>query len=401
MSDKLNGFGTPTVFRLTIEALESEYEVYIAATHMEQGENRLILKSWEEPKSLLKRFIAFLYIKENQKSLYDFMIRNDIELLHLHSYQKDLSPSVLQAIKRYKRKNRIKVVQTLHDYHLICPNNSFYCYSKESACHDCLEKGAVQVIKNCCDYRGKLFSFLRYLRYLICFKVLKQKEIVDEYIVPSDFSEEMHNKAEIKTHKIYNPVDNFYLPFARGLEEKENRIVFFGRLSPEKNIPLLIDAFSKIAPKEEYILDIVGDGPQRGKLEELVKKLGIAERVVFHGRMVKAELANFVSRCKISVSPSKCYETFGLTIIEAIFLNVIPVVSATGALKEVVERAGFNTTFESDNVESLKRKLEEVIEKYDEEFSILTTNKPQIIKDFAEEVYKRNIKQLYDKIIIS
>ena len=76
-------------------------------------------------------------------------------------------------------------------------------------------------------------------------------------------------------------------------------------------------------------------------------------------------------------------------------------VSATGALKEVVERAGFNTTFESDNVESLKRKLEEVIEKYDEEFSILTTNKPQIIKDFAEEVYKRNIKQLYDKIIIS
>jgi glycosyltransferase involved in cell wall biosynthesis len=114
--------------------------------------------------------------------------------------------------------------------------------------------------------------------------------------------------------------------------------LYCGRLSREKGVGLLISAFARsLYAVPDAQLRIVGDGPERVALEDLVETLDIGDSVVFTGRVapqrVEAELANTWA----VVSPSLWAEPFGLIALEAIVHGVPVIASATGGLAELVE----------------------------------------------------------------
>lgn len=132
----------------------------------------------------------------------------------------------------------------------------------------------------------------------------------------------------------------FHPPLAdRPMVESPLRVVFAGRLrEPDKGVEVLIRAL-EVLPG--VTLDVVGDGEDRAKIEELVRELGIDDRVQMRGHLRPAELADVYRSSDVAVVPSidqsTWKEQFGRAAVEAMACEVATVVSDNEALVEVVE----------------------------------------------------------------
>lgn len=109
-----------------------------------------------------------------------------------------------------------------------------------------------------------------------------------------------------------------------------------GLLYEAKGFDVLLDALAQL-PGER--LRLVGDGPLRGVLEAQAERLGVAERVVFHGPAPKHEVAELMRRARLVVVPSR-FETSGVVAIEALASGTPVVAGAVGALPELLAGGG-------------------------------------------------------------
>jgi glycosyltransferase involved in cell wall biosynthesis len=118
-----------------------------------------------------------------------------------------------------------------------------------------------------------------------------------------------------KTVTIHNPVD--VATFATKREDRRGDdaplIVTIGRLHRQKGFDRLIDAFARLANVSAHLV-IIGDGPDRAKLEEQARRLGVADRVRFEGYL--ADSSSWLARADLFVSSSR-WEGFGHVIVEA------------------------------------------------------------------------------------
>jgi glycosyltransferase involved in cell wall biosynthesis len=114
-------------------------------------------------------------------------------------------------------------------------------------------------------------------------------------------------------------------------------LVYAGRLLREKRIDLLLEAVARL-PKRDRLLAVYGDGPDRGRLEELAGRLGLGEAVAFHGYLpTNVDVWRKMGESRIAVQPSS-REGFGLFPLEAMAAG-LPVVyceSSESALSELV-----------------------------------------------------------------
>lgn len=135
---------------------------------------------------------------------------------------------------------------------------------------------------------------------------------------------------------IPNPVDFSNYP-ARAREGIPAKIVTVGRLVPQKNIELLVKAFSLIEKKfPETTVIVYGEGPERGKLEKQIADYGLEDRFVLPG--ASKGVLKSIRDAAIFAFPTN-YEGFPNALVEAIAMG-IPVVStdfATGVAKEIVD----------------------------------------------------------------
>ncbi len=130
------------------------------------------------------------------------------------------------------------------------------------------------------------------------------------------------------------------------------RVLFVGRLSPEKGVDVLLRAWSLLINSpfsadaaanhsslvtRHLSLTIVGDGPERPALESLAATLGISDRVEFAGTLSRTATRDMMSSAALLVLPSICYETFGLAILEAASLGVPAIVTDIGGQAALVQ----------------------------------------------------------------
>ena len=153
-----------------------------------------------------------------------------------------------------------------------------------------------------------------------------------------------------RTRIVHNPIDvSLFSPIpreeARSLLKRpmENpMILFVGSLIPRKATHLLIEAFSEVIKQQPKAhLMIVGDGPQRGELEKMIREKGLNHFVSLEGGKLQPELRYYYSGADLFVLPS-LMESFGLVFIEAMLCGC-PVIGTPEALKEILpsEESGF------------------------------------------------------------
>lgn len=126
------------------------------------------------------------------------------------------------------------------------------------------------------------------------------------------------------------------------------------------NIDVLIRAFSLLKTKysNKFLkLLIIGVGSQEQELKQLVSDLQISKDVVFTGRIPFSEISNYFNMLDVLVNISD-YESFGVSVIEAMACEKPVIATNTGGLKEIIENSDFGSLVEVDNVEQTANEIE-------------------------------------------
>jgi glycosyltransferase involved in cell wall biosynthesis len=126
----------------------------------------------------------------------------------------------------------------------------------------------------------------------------------------------------------------------RGLQQPPS-FIYAGRLSEEKGVHILIEAVASLKRKHGIRpqVTLLGDGPQRGYLEELVKRLDVGSQVVFRGQVGRRELGESFEAADVAVQPSLT-ESFGKAWIDAMAYGVPVVTCYVGSAERAVGGQG-------------------------------------------------------------
>ncbi|WGD38687.1 glycosyltransferase [Lysinibacter sp. HNR] len=140
-----------------------------------------------------------------------------------------------------------------------------------------------------------------------------------------------------------------------------NRVLFVGRLTTEKQIDVLLKAMAQLPEHLNVTLDIVGGGDQENNLKTLCAKLGLNDRVTFHGRISDDELRRIYTAASVWAMPSIA-ELQSIATMEAM-ASGLPVVCADAmALPHLVDDGKNGYLFEPSSVKDLTEKLSLVLE---------------------------------------
>jgi glycosyltransferase involved in cell wall biosynthesis len=119
------------------------------------------------------------------------------------------------------------------------------------------------------------------------------------------------------------------------------RVAFVGRLVPYKGADMLIEAASPLIRDGRVVVDIIGDGPEMGRLRSLVEELNVERGVTLHGQIPHTSVRDILGAADVFGFPS-IREFGGAVVLEAMALGVVPVVVAYGGPKELAtESTGF------------------------------------------------------------
>jgi len=234
--------------------------------------------------------------------------RESIDIVHVHNFYPLLTPSIFRAAK----KSGAKVVHTLHNYRLWCISGILY-RDDAGVCELCTKKTLpLSGILNRC-YRASLFQSVIAQASFVFYKLIKSFSYIDYFFVLTNFQKQKVISLGIPEHKIILKPNSIASP---NLEQKyKNGYVFVGRLEASKGIYSLLDTWLKL--DGEIRLTIVGGG----EIEEELRRKYKQDNIIFKGKCSRDKTLNIISESKYLVQSSLWYETFGLTIVEAMSLS--------------------------------------------------------------------------------
>ena len=171
--------------------------------------------------------------------------------------------------------------------------------------------------------------------------------------------------------------------------QDEGYALYFGRLSKEKGILNLIEAFSKTKMGTLYI---AGEGPEKENIEKFIKEKDLSERIKLLGFLKSNEMKKCISKSKFVVVPSIWYENCPYSVMETLAIGK-PVLGADiGGIPELVKNNENGLIYKYDNIDELSEKMQQFFENTD-----LTNKMGQNAKENAKKLYSKEIH--YDKII--
>lgn len=397
VSERGDGGGGESVFRESI-VLFQQFD--LSNTHYtvcKKSENLPFKLDFEFQEKM--RPLDFIYSFSNKKRMKMILEEIKPDVIHLHHYG-NLSPSILHSLFSYKMKNeKSKIIQTVHTFQYSCSHQAAYDYNKMKRCLDCAGVHyKTKIFYRKCSRAGFFHSTAKGVNSIITHYFYK-KGLVDTIIVPSDFIKEaillnkFYTNKEIKV--IRNPIFNDFEK--QNKIAKENNIVYFGRLSEEKNIMFLIKSFILFVRKNssDYKLLIIGDGIEKEVLQKYVLQENMRERILFLPFMSQEGLKKYLEVSKISIMTSKCFENAPMMMIESFNYNIIPIVANHGGMKEMASKLNFGLLFESENYESLVNEIKRATSDY----QTLINEKPKLeaqIRDlFSKSIYYNQLTKIY------
>jgi glycosyltransferase involved in cell wall biosynthesis len=275
------------------------------------------------------------------------LIREKPDLVHIHNTFMLISPSIYSAC----RDRNVPVVQTLHNFRFLCPSSNLFRDNK--VCEECVDHSLLRAVQHAC-YRGSRAGSAVVAFMLAFHRLIKTWDnAIDCYIALTQFSRQRFISAGFPADKIVVK-PNFLLSDPGPREQSGDYAVVVGRLSADKGIPTLLEAWEKLPA--HYQLQIIGDGDEREKLEAMALQRGLGN-VRFRGQLSRQETLATLKGARFLIMPSLGYETFGLVIIEAFACRIPAICSRLGAMQEIVEDQVTGLHFTPGNSEDLAQKV--------------------------------------------
>ena len=288
-----------------------------------------------------------LYSFHAQRKLARLIRRVRPDIAHVHMIDHQISPSVLHVLRRF----RIPVIQTVHQYKLICPNYRLYNMRTRMICEKCLDRKFWHPVAERCHMDSISAGLLLALEACL-HRILKIYERhVDVFHVPSRFMGSKLEEGGFPAGRIRHLFYTIDMEQYRESRGSRDYFLYYGRLSGEKGIGTLLRAMKNI-PRSTLV--IAGDGELRGELEEAVRRERIGN-VRFSGYLAGEELRKMISLSRFVVVPSEWYENSPLTVYEAFALGKPVIGSAIGGIPELVIHGRTGLLFNPGDAETLTR----------------------------------------------
>jgi glycosyltransferase involved in cell wall biosynthesis len=278
--------------------------------------NQAVRDAWGRMKTAVQAPYSFSARRRVADEIQE--VRPDV--IHVHNFFPLLSPSVYDAC----RAARLPVVQTLHNYRLLCLNGMFF--RNGGVCEDCLDKPLPWpgVLHAC--YRGSPGGSGAVAAMLTLHRALRTwAEKVDVYIAPTDFARRTFIRGGLPPEKIV--VKPHFVDPDPGLGGGDGGYALFvGRLSPEKGIATLLAAWDRLV--ERIPLKIVGDGPLASQIAMTIRRRATVEWL---GQQPFDRVRALMKDARVLIFPSLIYETFGMVIAEAYAVGLPVIASNVGS----------------------------------------------------------------------
>lgn len=332
-----------------------------------------------------------IYSKENKKKMEEALEEFKPDIVHLNNFQRQLSASTIDPIK----KRNIPIVFTAHDVQAICPAIIMMDNDK-NICEKCMKGKYLNCIKKKCNKGSTLKSIVGALEgyYYRAKNIYTNK--IDFIITPSEFYRGKMIEDGIPENKI-KALHNFVELKDYDLETSdEGYALYFGRLSKEKGILNLINAFTKLKEGKLYI---AGEGPEKETIENIIKENKLEDRVKLLGFLNSDQMKETIRKCKFVVVPSIWYENCPYSVMETLAIGK-PVIGADiGGIPELVINNRSGLTYKYDSVEELSNKMKKLFKNEELVKEFGTNAKKQANELYRKDVYYKNIMSIYEKLV--
>jgi len=342
----------------------------------------------------------FRKIHAGFKSIYSWEARNKLlrligkknpDIAHIHKISNTLTPSILYALK----KREIPVVQTLHDYRIVCPNYNMYNPNISKICEACRGHRYFNALRTKCQKSSYIVGLNITLESYLYHLLETYSNTIDLFISPSSFLMKKVIEFGIDKEKVvwiphFVRCDQYTPSYT-----SSNHILYFGRLEKHKGVKTLIKASENIGNVRVLI---VGEGTSRTELESYTKMNRI-KNVSFLGFKSESELINLIRNCMFTVVPSEWYEPFGFTILESFALGK-PVLGANmGAIPELVKNGYTGTLFRGGDFEDLAQKIEWLLDNK----SLLTemgrNARKAVEEEYNADLHYKRLMEVYERAL--
>jgi len=292
----------------------------------------------------IKAAVAISYSRQSRTLVSDKLQAFRPDVVHVHNFFPLLSPSVYYVCSE----SRVPVVQTLHNFRLICPSTLLYRAGRP--CESCVGKKFAwpAVVHRC--YRGSYVGSASLAAMLSSHKAAGTWSTkVNAYIALTTFAREKLIEGGIPPDRLHVK-PNFVLADPGCGTHEGGFALFVGRLSPEKGVRTLLSAWSRL--QQPIKLKIVGDGPLRSDVESTAAANSMIEVL---GSRSAEYVKELMKSATFLVFPSECFEAFGRVIVEA-FATGLPVIAGRiGSVPELIADGRTGFLFEPGKPDELAR----------------------------------------------
>lgn len=370
--------GEDQVFKAEIALLRQYgHDVYVFTAHNDRmdGLNKL------------KQAQVTLWSRRSQSELSTVIRKFQPDIAHFHNTFMVMSPSVYSACA----KAGVPVVQTLHNYRLICP--AAVLYRDGEICDDCAGKSlALPAIQHGC-YRDSRAASAVVVAHNAVMRRQRHAGNVTTYIAISEAVRSLFLRAGFEPERVM--VKPNFLANDPGLRANapRERLLYVGRFTQEKGVLTLIDALRQ---HPNVPVDMVGDGPAFESVRQRIADYGL-NNITLHGQQSHAATLGFLQRARGLIVPSEWREPFGLVAIEA-FACGTPVIAANiGGLGEIVRDAQHGYHFEAGSAESLASAIARLCRIDQPTWQTMSANVRQTYeRDYTASANYARLKHIYD-----
>lgn len=315
-----------------------------AAVLRQRGHEVTLLSRHNDEVTGLSRLsvaVQTLWSRQTVAQVRDLIKREHPDVIHVHNTLPLVSPSVFWAATDA----RVPVVQTLHNFRLLCPQATLLREGR--VCEDCVGKLPLPAVTHRC-YRGSMAQTAAVALMLGVHRGMGTwRNKVTRFIALSQFCREKFVEGGLDPQRI-DVKPNFidWVPEPPQWSLRSGGL-YVGRLSIEKGVTVLMQAMRRYP---DHGLTVVGSGPFEAEMRETAGAALV-------GAQPLPQVLQRMGEASYLVLPSVCYEGFPRTLVEAFACGVPVIASCHGSLRELVEHGRTGLLFEPGDSIDLAEKI--------------------------------------------
>jgi len=330
----------------------------------------------------------FLYSRPAARSMRRLLREQSIDLAHLHIYYGQLTGAILGPLARAG----VPIVQTLHDFKLVCPVYSLLSHGE--ICEACQGKHFWRAVTRRCN-RGSLARSALSAAETYLTHWLGAERRIDRFITVSDFQRRKCIELGVPAEKM-TTVRNFADPEAFAPATKPGSyLLYFGRIERLKGIFTLLAAAEKV---RDVPLVVVGTGDADAEVAEIVRSRGL-DHVRLLGFQGGAELHDTIRGSIATILPSEGYDNCPMSVIESLALARPVIGSRIGGIPELVEHESDGLLVTPGDASDLAEQMHRLARDPEAAAAMGRAGRHKIEERFNPEIHIRQVMDVYRRVL--